>query len=71
MIGEPCELYDRECCECGECDLCDLDPSKTCDSCGKCLNLNEYSEILIDGIFESEEAWEAFVSSKTNSEKNK
>lgn len=69
MKGEPCELYDRECIECGECDICDLDPNKTCDSCGKCLHLEEYSKILIDGIFESEEAWEEFLASKAN-EKN-
>jgi hypothetical protein len=47
-----CELYDRECIDCGECDdICDLDPTKTCDSCGKCLETEmEYRAIKITEI---------------------
>ena len=46
-----CELYDRECINCGECDLCDLDPTKVCDSCGKCLETdNDYKAITITKI---------------------
>lgn len=53
-IGEMCELYDRPCNECGECDRCDLDSEKICDNCGKCLNIQDFASIKIDGIFQSE-----------------
>lgn len=46
MKGDRCELYERECIECGECDQCDLDPSKICDSCGKCIESNKNYEII-------------------------
>ena len=50
-----CELYDRECINCGECDLCDLDPTKVCDSCGKCLETdNDYKAITITKIITKE-----------------
>ena len=45
-IGSKCELYDRNCIECGECDKCDLDPSKACDSCGKCIQSDANYKII-------------------------
>ena len=46
-----CVLYDRKCINCGECDICDLDPTKKCDSCGKCLETgSEYRAIKITEI---------------------
>ena len=45
-----CEIYDRECIDCGECTFCDLDPTKICDNCGKCLKMEDYYTIKIDGI---------------------
>ncbi|MCD8201136.1 MAG: hypothetical protein LUD47_03610 [Clostridia bacterium] len=50
VIGTECILYDRLCTGCGECDMCDLDPEKVCDNCGKCLDLGDYSGIMIDAI---------------------
>lgn len=42
-----CKKYNRECIDCGECDeFCDLDPTKKCDSCGKCLEPNKNYEII-------------------------
>lgn len=47
MNNQKCKLYDRECIDCGECDeFCDLDPSKKCDSCGKCLETNKNYKII-------------------------
>ena len=46
-MAEKCKLYDRECIDCGECDeYCDLDPSKKCDSCGKCLEPDKNYKII-------------------------
>ena len=51
MLGEKCILYDRDCIECWECEACDLNPSKRCDSCGKCLEPDKnYKIIKIDKI---------------------
>ncbi len=49
-----CTKYDRECIDCGECDeFCDLDPTKKCDSCGKCLESNkDFNSIQITEIIE-------------------
>ena len=46
MNNKQCELYDRECINCGECDRCDLDPNKTCDSCGKCIEIDKNYKII-------------------------
>ncbi len=51
-----CVLYDRICINCGECDICDLDPTKICDSCGKCIDDgSEYRAIKITEIKTEEE----------------
>ena len=51
MKGEKCVLYERDCVGCGECDRCDLDPTKICDSCGKCIESDKnYKIIKIDKI---------------------
>lgn len=47
-----CVLYDRDCIDCGECEFCDLNPLKICDNCGKCLHMDDYATIKIDGIFD-------------------
>lgn len=42
-----CKLYDRVCIDCGECDeFCDLDPTKKCDSCGKCIEPDKNYKII-------------------------
>ena len=46
MKSDKCILYERDCIKCGECDKCDLDPSKICDSCGKCIELTKNYEII-------------------------
>ncbi len=46
-----CVLYDRDCINCEECEFCDLDPTKLCDNCGKCLNVDDFATIKIDGIY--------------------
>lgn len=50
METQKCVLYDRDCIGCLECEMCDLDPNKVCDSCGKCLNIQDFATIKIDGI---------------------
>ena len=50
METQKCVLYDRDCIGCLECEMCDLDPSKVCDNCGKCLNIQDFATIKIDGI---------------------
>ena len=47
-----CVLYDRECIGCMECEICDLDPNKICDNCGKCLDIQDFATIKIDGIYD-------------------
>lgn len=49
-IGQKCVLYERECTGCLECEICDLDPTKICDSCGKCLDIKDDAVIKIDKI---------------------
>ena len=49
---EKCVLYDRECIGCMECEICDLDPEKICDNCGKCLDIQDFATIKIDGIYD-------------------
>ena len=49
--GQPCVLYERDCIGCLECETCDLDPNKVCDNCGKCLNMDDFATIKIDGIY--------------------
>ena len=49
-MKKQCEIYDRECIDCGECEFCDLDPSKICDNCGKCVQMDDYYTLKIDGI---------------------
>lgn len=51
-----CVLYDRDCIGCGECEFCDLNPLKICDNCGKCLHMDDYATIKIDGIYEQTDA---------------
>ena len=46
MKGDKCTLYERDCIDCGECDKCDLDPSKICNSCGKCIEPTKNYEII-------------------------
>ena len=46
MKGDKCILYERDCIDCGECDKCDLDPSKICNSCGKCIEPTKNYEII-------------------------
>lgn len=58
MLGQKCELYDRDCIGCMECETCDLDPNKVCDNCGKCLNIQDFATIGIDKIYLSEEDYE-------------
>lgn len=50
METQKCVLYDRDCIGCLECEMCDLDPNKVCDNCGKCLNIQDFATIKIDGI---------------------
>lgn len=53
MENKKCVLYDRDCIGCGECDICDLDPTKICDSCGKCIeDTSNYKIIKITKIIE-------------------
>lgn len=54
METQKCVLYDRDCIGCMECEMCDLDPSKVCDNCGKCLDVQDYATIRIDGVFDAQ-----------------
>ncbi len=54
MESQKCVLYDRDCIGCMECEMCDLDPGKVCDNCGKCLEMQDYASIRIDGVYDAQ-----------------
>ena len=54
MESQKCVLYDRDCIDCMECEMCDLDPGKVCDNCGKCLEMQDYASIRIDGVYDAQ-----------------
>lgn len=54
METQKCVLYDRDCIGCMECETCDLDPNKICDNCGKCMDIQDFASIRIDGIYDAE-----------------
>lgn len=47
MSESKCIKYNRLCIDCGECDeFCDLNPTKKCDSCGKCIQTTDNYKII-------------------------
>lgn len=47
MAENKCKIYDRECIDCGVCDeFCDIEPTKKCNSCGKCIEVDKNYKII-------------------------